>query len=378
MRLLKNISLAILSICLFCECSESVDGPVKVTIDDSDDDFTSYVDYKDVLGTIYEVADELDMKVISDLSLWLTDVDKSGNFVVYSNATKAKISECHKWTRAYYDRFGSHKSFLGWYLNTEINPMKNSDPQSNVWRNIWRDLSFECHCIDRNAIVTISPFIILGEKGVNGVEYLEPKVYEEWWSETLKSTGIDVVMLQDSGAEHLSSFTLEQREKFFKAFSSACASAGSELWINVESGQINEETNKWEFTDMDWLAQKLTLAAKYGKRVINWGYFPYMNPAEPLSGMTVEDTDGNTVTTDRKANYSAYKNYYDNLGSGVPSGLLTQPKICGTLWFLGGNTRNLSGDELKKALRIDIENQKEAGFDILWLVNTRGYFQKNN
>ena len=50
--------------------------------------------------------------------------------------------------------------------------------------------------------------------------------------------GIDIVMLQDSGAEHLSFFTLAEREAFYKAFYNACRRTGKELWGNIETAEI--------------------------------------------------------------------------------------------------------------------------------------------
>ena len=59
-----------------------------------------------------------------------------------------------------------------------------------------------------------------------GFPRVSPTEYAAWWEETLRQTKIDVVMLQDSGAEHLGFFTLADREPFFAAMQTACRAAG--------------------------------------------------------------------------------------------------------------------------------------------------------
>ena len=62
------------------------------------------------------------------------------------------------------------------------------------------------------SIVTISPFFLLDKDGLRGFEYLAPSEYEEWWGTTLSETGIDILMLQDSGEHRL--FSLTERAPF--------------------------------------------------------------------------------------------------------------------------------------------------------------------
>ena len=61
----------------------------------------------------------------------------------------------------------------------------------------------------------------------------------------------------------------------------------------------------WRFTPIDKLAEKLALAARYADNIINWGYYPFMNPLEfpyaPFSGHKKEYN---------KQAYEAYKKYY--------------------------------------------------------------------
>lgn len=377
MKIIKSCTIILFLSFVLLGCSDS-DSPKT----DEEPDY-EYVDHLNVIETIYTIADEFNLKVICDLNL------SGGAHYPSGNPTEI-IKETNIYTESFYKRFGNHPSFWGWYVNNEINPIENSDQaQSTFWRTIWKGLVDKCHEVAPGSKVTISPFFLLDVAGHRGFKYLEPQEYKEWWYNTLIATGIDIIMLQDSGAEHLSFFTLAEREAFFKAFADACNEAQKELWVNVESAQVEArdwdhalemeraKQKDWTFTEIDWLAQKLDLASKYGKKIVNWGYYPMMNPVETLSGMTVEDIDLQQIDQSmRKENYEAYKSYMETIPVGIPSGSLTQPKINGTLWYLAGNAYMLNESELKAAIRKDIEYQKNAGFDMLWLVNTSAYFQR--
>ena len=259
---------------------------------------------RDLLAMIYDIADAKGMRVISDLP--------KGGWYGKTDA-EDMIGTITGFVTRYHKRYGRHTSFYGWYLNHEINPIAPDDAkQSAYWRQVWKAVVQACHTEAPGTVVTISPFFLLDESSRRGFVYLTPKQYAGWWGTTLKETGIDILMLQDSG-EHLSFFTLEEREPFFAAVAGACHGAGAEFWVNVETGEAHvadwdeyitlywEKKVPWRFTPIDWLEQKLNLAARYADRIINWGYFPYMDPCPP-SGKEQEGS---------RAAYEAYKAYYE-------------------------------------------------------------------
>jgi Domain of unknown function (DUF4434) len=261
----------------------------------------------DILATVYAIADAKGMRVIADLPKggWYDKVE--------SDDMVATVTE-H--IRRYHARYGHHKSFHGWYLNYEINPIAPDDTiESAFWRSVWKPMVSECHRVAPESVVTISPFFLLDDTSRRGFIYLTPEQYASWWGKTMQETGIDILMLQDSG-EHLSFFTLEQREPFFAALAKACHDAGAEFWVNVETGEAHvadwdeyialywEKKVPWRFTPIDWLEKKLRLAARHGDSIINWGYFPFMDPFPPG-----EPRDG------AQEAYDAYKAYYENVKS---------------------------------------------------------------
>ncbi len=263
----------------------------------------------DVLDTVYRIAAEKKMRIIADLP-------KGGWY--QKNSQEEILAINTEYIRKYHARYGHYRSFWGWYLNYEINPIAPDDKEESLfWRKLWRDISDECHRVAPGSVVTISPFFLLDKDRVRGFIYLEPEQYASWWGETLAASKIDILMLQDSG-EHLSFFTLEQRKPFFEAVRNACHKAGAQFWVNVETGEAHvddwddylkrtkEKNVPWRFTPIEWLEKKLHLAACYGDGIINWGYFPFMDPLPAKPG----EADFN----ERAQNaYQAYKAYYERI-----------------------------------------------------------------
>lgn len=363
----------LVSIALLPGCSNKFSAPNTVQSVD-----TNKEGGIDVLKMIYTIADEKGMRVISDLNM-------SGG-ELYTKYTADQVAAGYKtYISDFYQRYGKYKSFWGWYLNNELNPLKPDEVKiSTFWRRIWKAAVDECKRVAPGTSVTISPFFIVDRDKHRGFDFVQPLEYEQWWTKTLSFTGIDVLMLQDSGAEHLSFFTTDDRRPFFQAFKNACDKSGSKLWLNVETGEVDardwedavnmEKTNtqKWVYTKTDWLAEKLALAAEYGENIINWGYYPYMNPTASNGPWLSDETAAQT----RLDNYNSYKAYYDNrVNQPQQAGALTQPLIKGTLWWLPVNYEGWSEVDLERAIRDQIENQTKVGFNMLWIINAPGNMQ---
>ncbi len=371
MENIKSVFIALVILLIYVSCTSSEKRKTSVETSETD-----------ILELIYFIADEMDMKI-------MCDIDMIGGDLYQKKTAEELIRQSNYYMEEYHEKYGSHASFWGWYLNNELNPLEQSDvEQSLFWRTIWKSVVDKSKAISPGTKVTISPFFLLDKEGYRGFKYLNPEIYEEWWYHTMKETGIDILMLQDSGAEHLSFFTLEDRKPFFQAFANACRKAGKEFWMNVETGQVEAKDwahalqmekdfdRKWAFTEINWLKQKLDLAAEYATGIINWGYYPLMNPVEEYSVLTIQDIDGQPVElSSRKNNYDAYKDYVDHLSTRIPQGKLTRPKLNGTLWFLPLELGSQSREELEKAVGQEILNQKEVGFEFLWICNTPKHFK---
>ena len=263
----------------------------------------------DILRVLFELADARGMRVIVDLPRagWYRETESA-----------AIIRDTQNLAERMARRYGEHRSFYGWYLNYEINPIAPDDTeQTAFWREAWKGIVKACDQIKPEAVTTISPFFLLDKERKRGFVYQTPEEYAAWWGETLKVTGIDVLMLQDSG-EHLGFFTLQDREPFWAATANACHKAGARFWLNVESAEVpatsweeylaweRDKTVRYEVLPIDKLAGKLRAAARYADSIVNWGYFPFMNPLEPT----------NTRVDGAEQAYLAYKGYVTETAAG--------------------------------------------------------------
>lgn len=272
----------------------------------------------DLLERIYSLADQKNMKVIIDLPQggWYRKASAEDLIALVTEAV-----------RDLHGRYGHHSSFHAWYLNYEINPIRPGDTEETAfWRHVWKSITAECHRVAPGSLVTISPFFLLDDTSRRGFIYLTPQQYADWWGATLKETGIDVIMLQDSG-EHLAFFTLEQREPYWAATARAAREAGAQFWLNVETGEADvrswdeflplEAQRKvpWRFTPIEWLEHKLLLAAKYSDNIINWGYFPFMDPYRNEGGQGASGGEFGEEAEASRAAYKQYQAYYQRVMS---------------------------------------------------------------
>lgn len=353
-------------------CSRGYMPPNKVSAAIKTAD-TSFVD---ALDLVYKIAEEKGMRVIADLNM------EGGALYEKHSLEEVKIGY-KKHIPLFYKRYGQYKSFWGWYLNNELNPLRPGEVKnSSFWRSAWKTAVDECKKVAPQSVVTISPFFIVDQNKYRGHPYLEPIGYEQWWAKTLKETGIDILMLQDSGAEHLGFFTLEDRRPFFQAFKNACDQAGSQFWVNIETGEVDAKdwadavqmeksnTQKWVYTSTDWLAKKQALAAEFTHNLVNWGYYPFMVPTDSKGPFLTDAALADKAL--RTANYNSYKNWYDHIKS--RSSATTTMR--GTLWWLLNNYDDFSKAELEALLRNQIDKQAAIGFDILWILNAAGSMQR--
>lgn len=195
-------------------------------------------------------------------------------------------------------RYGHFDNFYGWYLGYET--CIRCGKQEKAVRRMYREITAMCHEQDEWRPVLISPFYMLDAKRESGpVEYYPPEFYKTWWAETLLETGIDILALQDSGAEHIAGTTLEDRRPFFEAVRAACEYAEVKFWGNVEAAEVKVNSfseyaekfgwgtwvnqpvvrNYWHAVDIDKFIQKLRFTSNHCEKIISWGWREFMRPS---------------------------------------------------------------------------------------------------
>jgi len=191
--------------------------------------------------------------------------------------------------------YGHHRSFKYWYIGHEIYLVW--DDKRDYCRSLYKSIVDTARTISPECSASISPFFILDRDKILGdFRFAEPPEYTEWWVETLRETGIDLLMLQDSG-EHASFTSIPEKEPFIAAYAEACKQAGTEFWMNVEIAEchvsdhhsLKEDRQKawdqqsWRRVPFDRLKEKMELADKYADNAVSWGWDFWRSDAETSS-----------------------------------------------------------------------------------------------
>ena len=207
---------------------------------------------------------------------------------------KKELDLCRKNIRTIGEQLAGHPAFYAWYIPHEI--YMDWGAMNEYVSDLYPALVEACRK-SAKLPVTLSPFFILDRTRVFGdFRYNEPAEYGAYWAGLIKKSGLDIIMLQDSG-EHFSYVTNEQRRPFFQAMSQACRLCGARLWGNVEVaemdcpsieayvsryGRVHHSAAKgipWRPVPLDRLREKLKLAAEYSERLVSWGYQEFCRPA---------------------------------------------------------------------------------------------------
>jgi Domain of unknown function (DUF4434) len=207
---------------------------------------------------------------------------------------KKELELCRQNIGAVGEQLAGHPAFFGWYIPHEI--YMDWGVMHDYVSHLYPALAEACK---RAAAlpVTLSPFFILDRTKVFGdFRFNEPDEYGDYWGKLIQKSGLDIVMMQDSG-EHFSYVQDAQRRPFFEAMSKACRASGARFWGNVEVaemecpsieeyvrryGRVHHSAAKgipWRSVPMDRLRSKLALAAEYAERIVSWGYQEFCRPS---------------------------------------------------------------------------------------------------
>ena len=236
----------------------------------------------DGLQTILDLCARRKVQVILDTgssSLWYNRLD-----------IKKELDICGRNIERIGQRFKGHPAFYAWYVPHEIYMCWGEF--AAYMDELYPRLAEKCKA-SADLPVTVSPFFILDRDKVFGdFRFNEPDEYQAYWARLIRKSGLDIVMLQDSG-EHFSYVTNDQRRPFFQAMANACRQSGARFWGNVETaefecpsieeyvrryGRIHHSAVKnapWRPVPIQRLKEKLALAAEYSDRIVTWGYKEY-------------------------------------------------------------------------------------------------------
>ena len=192
------------------------------------------------------------------------------------------------------ERYGRYSAFTGWYLPHEISNELGWYSNPDLLHDFFGSLQKAC-VQALNKPVAHSPYFT----GTLTDEFAD--VYGTF----LDKTHINLVMLQDgigrqSPHIYFLGDIIPATMDFFAKFSMLCKDRNVEIWINVES--FNLEDNNYTPTEINRLSLQIGIAAPFVNRLVTFDFFHYMNPFGHIY-------DGDFRTAQKKL-YDDYKRVY--------------------------------------------------------------------
>jgi len=230
------------------------------------------------IGNILSAADELGMDVFVGLSLnpdyW------SGKFDAREEAAMNQkiMTELHK-------LYGSHASFVGWYLPEELDDRNfNSADAKKAVKTYLKNMAMYARLYTKKPVMA-SPYFGMNPNG---------PAYAEWWREILSEAKIDIIAMQDGVGCHRT--TAAESAAVLRALRPVLKEYSVQLWANVE---VFDQTHGWPVDDLGWKAtsasmdrvsEQLRLESPYVDKIIIFDFTSYMSPR--LGGVARELYEG--------------------------------------------------------------------------------------
>jgi hypothetical protein len=174
-------------------------------------------------------------------------------------------------------RYGSHRSFAGWYVPQETWDAPYTNDQIGRLRAFLRKISDRCKALSHGKPVAFAPFF--------GGETV-PSVVEKVYGQLLAGAGIDILMPQDGvGARGWEGADVAGRVvPYFGAFRGACLANGITLWADLESFRLvhgepkDNRPTQFEPTDIGRLKQQIVAEAPFVSKFVTFDFFHYLSP----------------------------------------------------------------------------------------------------
>ena len=172
-----------------------------------------------------------------------------------------------------YNKYKTHKSFVGWYITSE--PLLN-DTYDNF--SLITNITSHYKSLDPNLKVLAAPYFFAECKPdrfrCNGQWWsnLTPTEIGEQVKKFFQNTGIDIIAVQDGvGA---SKITIPELALFLPEMDKAAKSIGKEFWVDMETFKYNSNNTQFIVTSFAELLPQLDIENDY--TIVSYIFYPYM------------------------------------------------------------------------------------------------------
>jgi hypothetical protein len=177
---------------------------------------------------------------------------------------KEEIEINRRFMREIWERYGSYRSFAGWYLTHETSHRRFH------FREIYAELSEHAKTLTPDKSVLISPYF--PSRKIYGDEGLDPGEFADNWRQMLGGIStIDYAAFQDGTAR------LDELDAYLSQAKAAMDELGIELWNNVETFS-RDMPIKFPPIDFRELREKLIISGRYARKNLMFEFSHFMSP----------------------------------------------------------------------------------------------------
>ena len=202
---------------------------------------------------------------------WLRPQNLDGKIV------ESALEESERIAAIIYQQFGQHRGFRGWYIPQELTDSFYTDDQRQLILDFFSSLTNLLHEFDMLKLVLAS--------GYTSPENNHLVKFTMWWIRVLEDSGIDILIFQD-GAGTADQQKWKAIEPYVEAISLIADEYTSnniwfvvEIFTQIDGPNINNKPFRAEPANFDRVSQQLEMLGRFGKKIVSFSYFPYMQPA---------------------------------------------------------------------------------------------------
>lgn len=175
-----------------------------------------------------------------------------------------------------HQHFGNHARFRGWYVPQELTDLFYTDDQRELIIGFFSELTGFIRKFD-----ALKPILA---SGYTSPEKSHLVKFTMWWMRVFDETGIDTLLFQD-GAGTANQKKWEKIAPYVEAISiiddeyfSGDIWFIAEIFTQIEGPEINNRPFKAVPANFERVAKQLDMLGRFGKKIANYAYFPYMQP----------------------------------------------------------------------------------------------------
>jgi len=186
------------------------------------------------------------------------------------------LREGSSFAKSVLKRYKSHPSFVGWYIPYELGDFDFDDDELRGLKTFLHNYAANLHQLSARKYQILASTFFEGK--------LSPSAVQDTYSQILKSSGIDIVMIQDGvGARNWTTPLADKLVPYFAAFRRAAGINHIRTWSVVESFSNGKDVNgvpqKRPPAEISRLNEQLAVQATiHPEKTITFDFFHYMSP----------------------------------------------------------------------------------------------------